>query len=441
MTVDKSGNVYVTGESIGTTNPDFDYATVKYNSAGEQQWVARYDGPWHLDDEPAAIAIDGSGNVYVTGTIQVSQFAYDYGTIKYNSIGQQQWVAQFHGPGDLGGGAAAMAVDQIGNVYVTGTVYDESGSRAYATIKYNSNGQQQWVATYSSPEHLGHSATAIAINDVGEVWVTGQCDTTGGAIDYVTIKYNAAGQQQWIARYDNPAHGYNYARAIAVDSSGNVCVTGMSDGFNNAMDYATIKYNSAGQQLWVARYNGAADGFNDAHAIAIDRSGNVYVTGQSRGVGTGFDFATIKYNFAGQQLWVARYDANSGDDAGRAIAVDGSGNVYVTGESVAVQPFSDYATVKYDSAGREQWTARYHGPGHYHDWSTAIAIDALDNVYVTGSSTGSAGDRDFATIKYTQGTGPTPTPTASPTPTPTPTPCTGRCEPTPRPRGTPHSRP
>ena len=132
----------------------------------------------------------------------------------------------------------------------------------------------------------------------------------------------------WVARYNGPWNFMDEARAIAVDDAGNVYVTGGSDGVGIGLDYATIKYNSAGQQQWVARYNGPVNGEDEADAIAVDSSGNVYVTGRSPGAGTADDYATIKYNSAGQEQWVARFDGlgHGGDDA-YAIALDSSGNV------------------------------------------------------------------------------------------------------------------
>ena len=142
------------------------------------------------------------------------------------------------------------------------------------------------------------------------------------------------GQQQWVARYNGPVNGDDYGYAIALDNSGNIYVTGSSRGPGTEFDYATVKYNSAGQQQWTARYTGPGNGFGEAQAIAVDGSGNVYVTGHSPGAGTADDYATIKYDSAGQQQWVARYNGagNSGDEA-HAIALDSSGNVYVTGQS------------------------------------------------------------------------------------------------------------
>ena len=162
-----------------------------------------------------------------------------------------------------------------------------------------------WVARYNGPWNFMDEARAIAVDDAGNVYVTGGSDGVGIGLDYATIKYNSAGQQQWVARYNGPVNGVDEADAIAVDSSGNVYVTGRSPGAGTADDYATIKYNSSGQEQWVARYNGPGNYTDQAYAIAVDSFGNVYVTGtsDSGGQGTNYDYLTIKYNSNGQEQW------------------------------------------------------------------------------------------------------------------------------------------
>ena len=437
VAVDGSGNVYVTGFSFDT-NTDYDYTTIKYNSAGQRQWIARYDGTGSYIDKATAIAVDGSGNIYVTGASTSGNGGLDYATIKYNSAGQQRWVAYYDGPGDLDDVATAIVVDGSGNVYVTG---ESEGD--YTTIKYNSAGQQQWVRRYDG------QVAAIAIDAVGNVYVTGTSYVSESYYDYATIKYDASGQQQWAARYNGPANDYDQATAMAIDGAGNAYVTGYSYGSVGG-DYATIKYNSAGQQQWARRYDGPAHSDDLANAISVDGSGSVYVTGESPGSGSSLDYATIKYNSAGQQQWVRRYDGPANyDDQATAIAVDGSGSVYVTGRSYDWGSNYDYATIKYDASGQQQWVARYDGPANSVDEVVGFAIDAIGSVYVTGRSYGSGSDYDYATIKYVQDAPPTPTPTATPTATPTVTPTptgTPRPSPTPRaasprPRPTPAPRP
>jgi Beta-propeller repeat len=321
----------VTGQSFTSfTQGLSDFATIKYNTAGQEQWAARYGVPVGRY-AAAAITVDDSSNVYVTG-----RSGRDYVTIKYNSAGAEQWVARY------GNEAAAIgvAVDGAGNVYVTGTSY-EGGSDCcdYATIKYNSTGQEQWVALYDSgPADGQDNASAIALDASGNVYVTGTSVTASvppSSFDYATVKYNSAGQEQWVARYNGPGAGEDQCNAIGIDSLSNVYVTGQAyvGGGTDCCDYATIKYNPAGQQQWIVFYSGPGNGGDGAQAIAIDGSDDVYVTGVSAG-----GCATIKYNVAGQEQWAARYE----DAVATDIAVDASGNVYVTGWGGP-----DYVTIKY----------------------------------------------------------------------------------------------
>jgi uncharacterized delta-60 repeat protein len=411
IAVDGSGNVYVTGasESSASLN-DPDYATIKYSPSGTQLWVKRYKGPGNGWDEPCTIAVDGSGNVYITGTSLGSGSNNDYATIKYSPNGKRLWVRRYNGPGNVDDGASAMAVDGSGNVYVTG----ESGfgdKRDYATIKYSSNGKQLWVRRYNGPNNRVDSACALTVDSSGNVYVTGGSDGTiyldlNYAFCYATVKYNPNGKQLWASRYVGPGYIGDYAHAIAVDNSGNVYVTGESIGSGTGGDYATIKYNSNGKQLWVRRYNGRENGDDEATAIVVDGSGNVCVTGVTEDWGkiNSSDYATIKYSSNGKRLWVRRYDGPGTlyghYDKPHAMAVDGSGNIYVTGESFGAGTLNDYATVKYDPNGKQLWVKRYNGLGAGYDEAYAIAVDGSGNVYVTGKSPGKKTWDDYATIKY-----------------------------------------
>jgi hypothetical protein len=291
---------------------------------------------------------------------------------------------------------------------------------------------------------------AIAVDTSGSVYVTG--DTTApdsiSNFDYTTVKYDSMGQQQWAVSYNGPWNGVDNPTAIAMDSSGDVYVTGYSQGSAGDFNCTTIKYNSAGEQQWVSRYDGPGDGW----AISVDGSNNVYVAADSLGL-ENYDFATIKYNPDGQKMWVARYQG-PWDDIPQAISSDRSGNVYITGYSIDTSAEdSHYTTISYDSDGLEQWIASYDGPGNSYDVAAAIAVDDSSNVYVTGMSIGSGTNYDYATIKYVSST-PSPTPTSTPTPTvtatatptvtptSTPTPTASlRKYPRPRARPTPRPRP
>src|ERR1022692_2018318 len=123
-----------------------------------------------------------------------------------------------------------------------------------------------------------------------------------------------------------------------------------------------------GVQTWAQRYNGPGNGDDEAYAIAVDGGSNVIVTGRSSGGASGYDYATIKYSSAGVPLWTNRYNGpGNGDDEPSGVAVDGGSNVIVTGYSTSSGGNYDYATIKYSSDGVPLWTNRYNGPGNMED--------------------------------------------------------------------------
>jgi hypothetical protein len=232
-----------------------------------------------------------------------------------------------------------------------------------------------WTNRYDGPGNGPDAAVAIALDSTGNVFVTGYSAGIGTGRDYATIKYSGAGVPRWTNRYNGTGRDAG-ASAIAVDSSGNLFVTGGAQ-YSGAEDYATIKYSGAGMLLWTRRYNGPGNDFDYASAIAVDSSGNVFVTGYSIGSSQGnLDYATVAYSNVGMPLWTNRY-SGLGNDEARAVAVDSSGNVFLTGDS---------ATIAYSGLGMPLWTNLFGG--------FAIAVDSNGNVFVASESVG-----DYVTIK------------------------------------------
>ncbi|TSA27868.1 MAG: T9SS C-terminal target domain-containing protein [Bacteroidetes bacterium] len=398
MAIDGSGNVYITGTTkTESYSYDDDFLTIKYNSSGIEQWVRTYNGPLDNVDKANAIAVDNLGYIYVTGSSTGNQYGYfNWVTIKYNSAGQEQWLQRY---APLGGGEpASIVVDESGFVYVSGHAEEGYGMH-FTTIKYNSAGVPLWET--SELPYEGKNIAAMKVDNAGNVYVTG-LGYLGDPVysNYVTIKYNSDGIKQWATFYNGPDL-CNEPKSIALDDLGNVYVTGSSEGSYNNNDFLTVKYNPSGIQEWEARYEGPAGAWDDAYSIAVDNSGNVFVTGRSGGMGTGYDYATIKYNSSGVQQWVQRYNgntANPGDDVPYEIVPDEKGNVYITGYS---RNGGGYATIKYNSSGVQQWLQAYNGPA-FSDAAISVKTDASGNVYVTGYSAGSGTHFDFATIKYSQ---------------------------------------
>jgi hypothetical protein len=365
-------------------------------------WVRIYDGPDSNEDYPTAMGMDGTGNVIVTGYSKQNDTVYDYVTIKYYPGGDTAWLRKYNETGHSNGGANAMAVDIYGNAYVTGYSKGLGTAMDYATVGYGSNGYVFWVSRYNGPGNLDDNASAIAVDGSIKIYVTGSCKISDNDWDYVTIKYNPSGDTIWVRRYNGPGNSYDMASALTLDDSGYVYVTGYSQGSDSGYDFTTIKYTPAGDTAWIRRYNGPGNGDDYPNTIALDGSRNVYVCGYSYSNETSDDYTVIKYHPNGDTAWVRRYNGpyNSSDNA-YAMVLDHSENVYITGSSATGDDNTGYATIKYSSDGDSLWVRIYEGPGNGEDGARAIAVDDSDNIYVTGRSYGGSetGD-DYATIKY-----------------------------------------
>jgi uncharacterized delta-60 repeat protein len=409
ITVDSFGNIYVTGYSyIG----DFsDYATIAYDPSGNVLWTARYNGPADSSDYPYDIAVDSLGNIYVTGKsytlgeIPTSPEFNDIATVAYNSFGHQLWVARYNGPGNGSDEASAISVGPQGNIYVTGKSHSSTMDLDYITIAYDPNGNQLWIARYNGPWNYDDYANALAVDLDGNVYVTGYSTGNGSVGDCVTVAYNSSGDQLWVVRYDGPTNLEDEGYALALDYSENIFITGRSHGGPySGMDFITIAYDLLGNQKWLTRTNFTGYSRDLAFDITVDDFGRIYVTGGTTpGNPQEEDYLTVAYDSNGNQLWMARYDGPINNyDRAYAIAADSKGNVFVTGRSKSNPTTSDYATIAYDSDGNQLWVARYSGPGNGGDEARDMDIDSEGNVYVTGYSKGIGTGSDFATIKYSR---------------------------------------
>ena len=407
LTVDKDGNVYVTGIS-NSIPANEDFCTIKYNKFGTQLWIARYNGPKNYNDRSNTIAVDAFGNVYVTGwSSGAGDAADDYCTIKYSPDGTELWVARYNGSVNNWDRSHDLAVDNDGNVYVTGFsvhIVDpvRSSGEDFVTFKYDTDGQKIWQANYDWNISTDQ-ALAMTIDGAGNVYVTGKVNAP--AYHWATIKYNSSGQQEWVTEYKGDVTNNSHEPIdIALDEAGNVYVSGFSSNIDNNKDFCTIKYNPSGVEQWVKIYNGPGNRNDIPTSFAVDASGNIYVTGISIGVDTKEDYCTIKYNTAGNEEWIVRHNGTlGGPDEVNSIALDKDGNIYITGTSIVnVTSLNDIVTIKYDDKGNKIWQTEFNGPSYTLDEGKVVYVDDDGNVYVTGVIFGSSSVMDFCTIKYKQ---------------------------------------
>jgi uncharacterized delta-60 repeat protein len=254
---------------------------------------------------PADLTLDNNGNPCIVSKTATASQGTDYVIAKYNtSNGETLWVRTYNGTANGADDARAIVSDNQGNIYVTGMTAGSGTGNDITIIKYNSSGVLQWQRSFSNPDTNATDAGYwIALDNFNNVYVYGSSYGTGSAnSDLVVIKYDASnGNEQWVARYNGPG-GYDLPiekdgqKGMAIDHYGNIYIAGTSrqTGSTNENDYVTVKYNPNGIQQWVARYD-YADSFETVWSMDVDNSGNVYVAGRSVAPVSYYDGLTIKY--------------------------------------------------------------------------------------------------------------------------------------------------
>lgn len=319
------------------------------------------------------------------------------------------WTRIHNGPANGFDAFGPPAVDVEGNVYVVGSSCTNITDCDYYVAKYTAgDGVLLWEHHNGGLGNAHASFTAMAIDSNGDVLVIGSSGGWGTNA-LITAKLSGVdGLLLWEKRYDGPGNGNDYPYALVVDVSGNVFVAGTSE--NGPPNYGsascTIKYAAAdGALLWEKRYNSPANTIDEARAVAVDGNGDVVVTGASYNADIISDYYTAKYSGTnGALLWERRYNGPAhGEDYPTALALDQSGNVVVTGVSSASNLLPDYYTAKYSGTdGALLWERRYNGPGNYFDLAEDVAVDQSGNVVVTGRSANGEPnfDFDYYTAKY-----------------------------------------
>lgn len=403
---------------------------------GSQIWARRMSGPTAFDNAYVnSVAVDGQGNAVVAGYFErsvdfgggtlTSAGASDVFVAKFSSTGGHVWSRRFGGVND--DIAEGVSFDGAGDVVVAGYfsgsadfgsgVLTSAGGTDVFVAKYSSNGAPSWSRRFGSTgtdrglavDVDGSGNYVFAGYMVGTVDFGGGALTSAGAADVFLVKYSPAGGHIWSKRFGGSSS--DVALAVAVDAGGDMALTGYFQGTSNfggqnltsagANDAFLVRYDMNGREVWSKRFGNSSD--DRGTSVAIDGQGAVIATGSFLGTvdfgggaianAGGSDIYLAKYSSSGTYSWARTFgtSASVGETA-NAVAVDGGGNVLLTGAIVNTVDFGggglatngtyDVFIAKFRSDGVHTWSKRYGALYDDHGWG--ITSDAAGNVIAAG---------------------------------------------------------
>lgn len=408
---DANGNTYVTGTFFGG-DVDFDPSpapgdTAFLSSNGRDIFLAKYDangayvyafGIGGALDGGHGIALDQSGNVYITGLFQGTNIDFDpsANSALITANGTNAFLAKYDATGtyvyalSLGGNdntASGVAVDASGNAYITGgfsgtTDFDPSGATANLTPN---GGSDIFLAKYSPS---GAYISAVSMGGTGN---------DGGASVAVDVNNNVylTGSFRETADFDPSGSTLN------LTSNGNI-------------DAFLAKYDASGAILYA--FNIGGNGNDNGGDVTVDINGNAFITGDFRNANVDFDPSASTNSLSsngGNDVFLAKYDAlgnyvyainpgGNGTDFGTSVAVDGYGNAFIAGgftgntdfdpsaniASLVAASGTDVFLAKYDTLGNYLNAFSFGGASSGNDIGLDVSVDGIGNVYLTGSYQG-----------------------------------------------------
>ncbi|MBK8498878.1 MAG: T9SS type A sorting domain-containing protein [Flavobacteriales bacterium] len=395
-------SIYVTG---GSTNiaPQGTITTIRYSASGAQLWADHPYGPSQdSQNKGVGMAIDPWGHVYVCANFSAN--AGDIAVIKYKPTGRI-WRHNYeqYPTADVYDEARAIAVDAQGEVYVAGAITSTGGmGMDNYLLKVDSAGAQVWnndFAVSSADEY----ATDVAISPVGHVYVGGQWWNTAfsGGVNMSVARFNGQGAV-WNQSFE--ADGWSdYTAAIAPTANDGVLLCGSAT-INATADAVIVARNAAGAELWHVVHAGTGNVDDDAVEVSELSDGRVVAVVHSREqVGASLRHAiTTLLIDDGAVVWSEQYLGDAALGAWPTdLAVDAADNIYISGYAVAAgNAHTDGVVLKYSAAGALVWSIPYDGGSSKDDRFNAIALNSAGDVVVCGSSHTTTTDSRYVTVQF-----------------------------------------
>jgi len=398
--------LYAAGWAQRVASPTSDISDVlliKYAYSGARKWVRFYDGPGHGNDRAEDVVCDRWDNVVVGGIAAMADGYTDLVLVKYDAEGHRKWLRTYSAGPSSSEIAYALAVDGDGNVYAAGVASSAATGDDALLVKYDRYGRRRWARLYDSGFGVTDRGNSVVVDRRrGAVYLGGvSTDATNGQ-DWLLIKYSTAGTEAWV-RTCGVAGARDDSAALALGSDGGVYQAGVFALPDPAGAATLVKWARDGTQPWTAQATnyGGADYFRD---VAVDRYGLVHAVGPVMNSSGNYDGFVLTRTASGVAQPDTSIDSAAQNDYFWAVACDGAGNVYATGESNDTVSFGiSFLTAKFPRSTGRVWTATAsEAPINGFDVARDVVVrtGTRAGVYVSGQGQSPVNSYDAFTVKY-----------------------------------------
>jgi len=349
----QDNNLYLAGSATIRPDEDFDFVILAATSTGSPTWSYVYDYASSYD-EAYSVVQGTDGNVYAAGYNcegnWTEGFDFDFIVISLTNGGTQRWMYQYNDGGFRPwrtDGAYDIVYGDDDNIYAAGDISNDTlGTQSYdlAVVSLTPSGTQRWVYIYNGPaDNMDDARSTVYKN--GKIYVAGFSTGTGTSHDITVLCVNTSGQQQWVYRYNGSANGLDEARQIIYGDDGNLYITGYCSGSGTSNDFIVISLDTLGNERWVYTKNSPSNSQDEAYSVTYGQN-SIYACGFIYN-GTARDaFAVISLDTMGNEKWTYLYDGvANGYDHARSIVFGNDRNIYAAGEAAETGQFNSDFTV------------------------------------------------------------------------------------------------
>ena len=326
---DQQGNTYICGAYFNGSN--YDLIVVKYNDSGTELWRRVYNGTGNLDDASSNMVLDASGNVYVTGASYGVNSLTDIITLKINgSNGTIAWTARYDFSNKYEGGSQ-VRLDNQGYVYVGGSSAQNNLNADFVVLKYNpSTGAQMQVKRHNTPQNGFDLAVGMEIDQNNNIYLYGSANYNVNR-DIKLVSYDASLNINWVKYYDGSGLE-DEAGGVAIDNAGDVIVTGHTKSSQGEIKMLTAKYSRTnGNLIWMKQQEITSElTASKGKKVKTDDNGNVIVVGDAMINGVSH-VKIISYDAAGNKRWEhTKKNTTLSDQQALDLIVKGN-DIFLTG--------------------------------------------------------------------------------------------------------------